>query len=80
MAQMPSYPVDRGNIVEYLETQLDSFEERPFCDVDSLVLSWFSYCAFPKACRGWRGVPLAELYDKGQLGRMTAVMGDPAAY
>ena len=80
MAQMPSYPVDRGNIVEYLETQLDSFEERPFCDVDSLVLSWFSYCAFPKTCHGWRGAPLAELYDKGQLGTMTAVMGDPAAY
>ncbi|MBE6478993.1 MAG: DUF2974 domain-containing protein [Olsenella sp.] len=80
MAQMPRYPVDRGNIIEYVETQLDSLATRPFCDVDSLVLSWLSYCAFPDSCRTRRGAGLAELYDRGQLGEVTAVMCDRAAF
>ena len=80
MAQMPRYPVDRGNIIEYVETQLDSLSTRPFCDVDSLVLSWLSYCAFPDSCRTRRGAGLAELYDRGQLGEVTAVMCDRAAF
>ena len=80
MEQMPSYPVDRGNIVEYVETQLDPFSERPFCDVDSLVLSWLAYCRFPDEARGADGAELARLYDAGSLGEVAAVMNDEAAW
>ncbi len=37
------------NIVEYAESSLDTFEDRPFCEVDSLVLSQFVYINLPKA-------------------------------
>ena len=80
MEKMPAYPVERGNIVEYVETCLDGFAERPLCDVDSLALSWLAYCELPDSARSKRGVTLSELYDKGQLGEVTAVMCDLPAF
>lgn len=35
------------NIISYTEKALESFEERPFCSVDSLILSWASYLHMP---------------------------------
>ncbi|NLH00583.1 MAG: DUF2974 domain-containing protein [Clostridiales bacterium] len=34
------------NIIDYVETEFRSFAEKPFCAVDSLVLSQFSYIRF----------------------------------
>lgn len=33
---------EKQNICTYVENNLDTFAERPLCEVDSLVLSWFS--------------------------------------
>lgn len=33
---------ERQNICTYVENNLDTFAERPLCEVDSLVISWFS--------------------------------------
>ena len=33
-----------------------SFDEKPFNEIDSLVLSWLSYLHFPEACTGFRSV------------------------
>jgi hypothetical protein len=35
-----------GNIIDYVKTAKDSFDSRPFCEVDSLVLSQVSYLRF----------------------------------
>ena len=48
------------NIITYAETCLDTFDQRPFCDVDSLVLSCLAYLDIPAALangRTWRGMP-----------------------
>ena len=53
-----------GNIVSYAERAFDTFDERAFCPVDSLILAWFSYfhmgCAFEGA--GNEALPMARLY------------------
>lgn len=36
------------NMLTYVQTNMNTFENEPFTDVDSLVLSWLSYLAFPK--------------------------------
>lgn len=80
MAQTQSLS-DRGNMVEYVETQLDTIKERPLGDVDSLVLSWLSYWRLaPEAreARTTRGVELTQLYDTHSLGDMTTVVSDEA--
>ncbi len=53
-----------ADIIGYVETQHDTFDTRPLCEVDSLVLSWFSYFCFPAEAEGirtWSGVPLRTL-------------------
>lgn len=45
---LPSSKEEKGNFVTYVQTQLDTFDERPFCEVDSLVLSWLSYYRLPE--------------------------------
>ncbi|WP_454931657.1 DUF2974 domain-containing protein [Actinomyces oricola] len=56
------------NMLDYVRTELDTFDERGFCTVDSLVLSWMTYTRIPAsdpdlaAVRGWEGVRLADLY------------------
>ena len=56
-----------GNFVTYAQTQLDTFGERPFCAVDSLVLSWISYFRLPEEAEavpgliGWEGAPATDL-------------------
>lgn len=39
-----------GNFLTYAQTTLDTWNERPFCAVDSLVLSWLAYYRLPADC------------------------------
>ena len=38
---------DSSNFLTYAQTTFDSFEEQPFCAVDSLVFAWLSYLRLP---------------------------------
>lgn len=52
-------------IISYTEHCLESFEERPFCSVDSLILSWASYLHMPAYIPYFdkrTAVPLKELF------------------
>lgn len=40
------------NIIEYVKTATETFSERPFCPVDSLVLSQMSYCRLEAVLHG----------------------------
>lgn len=54
-----------ANIIDYVRTQLDTFEQRDVCRVDSLVLSWLSYYRLPEgaeAARTAEGMSLRDLY------------------
>ena len=54
------------NIVNYAKTEFSSFEEKPFSDVDSLILSQLSYMYFDGLVCGLKGrgrrVKLRDLY------------------
>ena len=56
------------NMLDYARRRLERFDERGFCAVDSLVLSWAAYTRLPAddpdlaPARGWEGVRLADLY------------------
>ena len=54
-----------NNIIRYAAEVLDTFDTRPFSDVDSLILSCAAYIHLPgalPAVRDWDGLRLAELY------------------
>ena len=40
-----------GNIIMYATECLRTFDESPFNEVDSLILSWLSYLHYPDDCR-----------------------------
>lgn len=53
------------NIITYTKETFDTFETRPFCSVDSLILSTLSYIHFPDVLpeiEGWKGMTLQQLY------------------
>lgn len=50
------------SFIEYTEQCLETFEQKPFCDVDALVFSWLSYIHFPDICIGDEPVRLADLF------------------
>ena len=53
------------NIIDYAENELESFEQRELCRVDSLVFSWLAYFRFPPQAEGirdMRGQKLKDLY------------------
>ena len=53
------------NIITYTRNTLDTFDARPFCAVDSLVLSTIAYIHFPHSLQdleGFQGMRLQELY------------------
>ncbi|MCH3942997.1 MAG: DUF2974 domain-containing protein [Atopobiaceae bacterium] len=52
---------DRNNIIEYVETEFATFAERPFSEVDSLVLAKLSYLH-------WMAVPCIRHEFRGQAG------------
>ena len=55
-----------GNIVSYAERAFDTFDERPFNSVDSLILAWFSYFHLNGA---FEGVPAGEALSLTRLYR-----------
>ena len=69
-----------NNIITYAGTALDSFSVRPFCDVDSLVLSCLSFLDIPEELsdgHSWRGLPLKELYRAEHFDRLFSVTFAP---
>ena len=67
------------NILDYVETQFETFDERALGDVDSLVFSWLSYWDLrvdAEAARTMEGMPLVEAYRAKTFESMTAVMLD----
>lgn len=69
-----------GSFLTYVQTQLDSFAERPLCPVDSLVLSWLSYFrlspALDAACTR-AGIALHELLRAEEFEAMFGTSFDP---
>lgn len=68
-----------GTILDYVETQFETFDERPIGDVDSLVFSWLSYwdlAAGAQEARTPLGMPLIDAYRARAFESMTAVMLD----
>lgn len=56
---------DFYNMTDYVRENLCTFEEAPFCEVDSMVLSWISYLEFQKNKdieKTKKGVGLADIY------------------
>lgn len=55
-----------GNIITYVQTEQRRMADRPFCAVDSLVLSELAYVNFGSAVSGMRlfakSIPLSQLY------------------
>lgn len=73
--ELPELPSNKGNFLTYVQTQFDTFEQRPFCEVDSLVFSWLSYYRL-QAClnktRNWEPI---ELYEWLRAEDFDAMMG-----
>ncbi|MDO4797717.1 MAG: DUF2974 domain-containing protein [Coriobacteriales bacterium] len=58
-------PRSFANIIDYVRTQLDTFDQRDVCRVDSLVFSWLAYFQLPApemAVYGLDGAPLKDWY------------------
>lgn len=55
-----------GNIITYVQTEMRTMKQKPFCAVDSLVLSELAYVNFGSAVSGMRlfakAAPLSQLY------------------
>lgn len=80
LAHLPSLPRKAGTMLTYVQTQLDTFEERPLCAVDSLVFSWLSYFRLHedlgRACT-LEGVALHELLRAEDFEDMFGTSWDP---
>ena len=70
---------DFNNIVDYVRTQLDTFEERDVCRLDSLVLSQLAYLRLPEgvASSDEDAVPLKDLYRADWFDAMCSKVYDP---
>ena len=68
------------NMLDYARSRLERFDERGFCTVDSLILSWVAYTRLPAGdsdlapARGWEGVRLADLHRAEYFGDYFAGM------
>ncbi|MDN5333832.1 MAG: hypothetical protein PWP59_1094 [Sphaerochaeta sp.] len=60
-----------GNIIDYVKLAKDSFDSRPFCEVDSLVLSQFAYLRFngfvPGISSLYGSISVRELMEQDNL-------------
>ncbi|NLY08707.1 MAG: DUF2974 domain-containing protein [Tissierellia bacterium] len=69
------------NIIEYVESQMENFQEKPFNTVDSLVLSQLSYLNFSNIVPGFqdkRGtVKISELLKAEKIPAMLDNVRDP---
>lgn len=70
---------DFNNIVDYVRTQLDTFEERDVCKLDSLVLSQLAYLRLPEgvASSDEDAVPLKDLFRADWFDAMCSKVYDP---
>lgn len=70
---------DFNNIVDYVRTQLDTFEERDVCRLDSLVLSQLAYLRLPEgvASSDEDAVPLKDLFRADWFDAMCSKVYDP---
>ena len=62
-----------GSIVTYGEDILETFAQRAFGPVDSLILSWVSYLKLSAASgkvRSWQGVRFGELFRAEYFGEL----------
>ena len=71
---------DLPNFLTYAQTAFDSFEDRPFCAVDSLVFAWLSYLHLPDDMPelvGWQGLDVRELLRAECYQDMIGDLWDP---
>ena len=69
-----------SNFLTYVRGRMDTFAERPLCDVDSLVFSWLSYArldALQDRARTPEGIALHELLRAEDFDRMFGTSWDP---
>ena len=52
-----------NNILTYAKTNLKTFSEVPFNEIDSLILSYLSYLDFPKICTTQKEIPLTKIVN-----------------
>ena len=73
-------PRQAPNIVDYVQTEFATFDEKPFTDADSLVLSVLSYFHLPDAygpARTWEGMRIADLFQANRFQEMYGTLWDP---
>ncbi|WP_199579096.1 hypothetical protein [Collinsella sp. AF33-16] len=71
---------DSSNFLTYAQTTFDSFEEQPFCAVDSLVFAWLSYLRLPgdmAELTNWQGLDVRELLRAECYRDMIGDLWDP---
>lgn len=71
---------DSPNFLTYAQTAFDSFDERAFCSVDSLVFAWLSYLRLPgdmPELAGWQGLDVRELLRAECYRDMIGDLWDP---
>ena len=71
---------DSPNFLTYAQTAFDSFDERPFCAVDSLVFAWLSYLRLPQdmsELEGWQGLDVRELLRAKEAAYQALDLGNP---
>lgn len=74
--ELPPLREQKTNFLTYAQTQFDSFEERPFCEVDSLVFSWLVYYRLSEALQEQtQDGNIIELYEWLRAEDFDAMMG-----
>ena len=63
-----------NNIVSYAREVVSTFEELPFSNVDSLILSWLAYFRYPKISKVTYGNLSLLLRDLKNLERTYRIM------
>ena len=72
-----------NNIIAYTRNTLDTFDQRPFNSVDSLVLASAAYIHFPHSLQeleGFQGIRLQELYRAEYFDEMRATYFEEDKY
>ncbi len=64
------------NIISYVEKEFRGFDERPFNEVDSLVLSWLSYIRWPIACHNKENDKHYSFYEMFQAEHFSEMFGN----
>lgn len=68
-------PSEKGNFLTYAQTQFETFEERPFCEVDSLIFSWLVYYRLQSGLDKARTQEGIQLYEWLRAEDFDAMMG-----